>query len=121
LIAPRQYVSAEIVAHEIRRAHAAQLFRLTVPAFDKSVAPAPAHDHLRLDAEKGITRQTLAALDRFEQKRIRRIMRQTQEGAHGRLQIRQHAAHDGHDVPSRRLACKILKCRGLKLKHIQKG
>ena len=52
---------------------------------------------VRLDADEGIAADVLAALDRFEQKRLGLVGGDAQEGRDGRLEVRRDGAVDGDE------------------------
>jgi hypothetical protein len=108
--------AAEVPAQEIYRARAGEDFGRAA-ALDDCFVAAAAHDHFGPRAEERVARDALAALDRFEQEGVGLFAGHAQERAERRLQVREHDAHDRHDVAARRLALELFEGCWLEGEH----
>src|SRR5260370_38150407 len=87
--APRELLVAEIFPQKLDRVLLAH-FSLAV-LFDDGLSSAPARNHPGIRPEEAIPSYALAALDRFQQKRVRRLPRNSRERSHQNLEIGEHA------------------------------
>jgi hypothetical protein len=93
------------------------LFPFAAAPLDGRVVAPPADDQLRLRAEERITRDALAAFDRFQKEGVARLARDAHERADGRLQVGQNRPHDGDDVAARGLLLELLEGWRLEVNH----